>query len=97
MTFKKAALATSLILALTAVTPVQAADFSTEYKAYKTEIEAKNYKAALVHLEAAYLAAESIYGKTSRDYANLGFSLANTIAKVYPLNLTGNPSRMNEP
>lgn len=93
MTFRKAALATSLILALTTVTPLQAADFSTEYKAYQTELEARNFPAALAHIEAAYQAAESVYGKNSRNYANLGFSLANTLAKVHHPSLNGNSAQ----
>ncbi len=81
MNFKKTALYTTLFIGLTVALPLQAADFNEEYKAYKTALAAKEFNLALQHLEAAYPLAEKIYGKTSIDYANLGFNLANEIMR----------------
>lgn len=81
MFFKKTALYTTFLIGLTTASPLQAADFKEEYQAYKTALAAKEFDLALQHLEAAYPLAEKIYGKTSRDYANLGFNLANAIMR----------------
>lgn len=84
MNLKKTALATALFLTLSAALPLQAADFNQEYQAYKTALDAKKFDVALQHLETAYPLAEKVFGKMSRDYANLGFSLANAITRIYP-------------
>ncbi len=84
MFLKKTALYTTLLIGLTTALPLQAADFNEEYQAYKTALAAKKFDEALQHLEAAYPLAEKIYGKTSIDYANLGFSLANAITRIHP-------------
>lgn len=83
MFFKKTALYSALFIGLTTALPLQAADFNEEYQAYKTALAAQKFDVALQHLEAAYPLAEKIYGKTSLDYANLGFSLANAITRIH--------------
>jgi TonB family protein len=89
MFFKKSAFYITFLVGVSAALPLQvsalqASDFNQEYQAYKTALEAKKFDDALQHLEAAYPLAEKIYGKTSMDYANLGFSLANAIARSHP-------------
>ena len=54
MFLKKTALYTTLLIGLTTVMPLQAADFNEEYQAYKTALAAKKFDEALQHLETTY-------------------------------------------